>query len=196
MKSLTPKRLMIGLVAIAACVAPSGRARAANLVQNGDFETGNFHGWFTNPSHNDPSLAVVFPGRGNTAGAGFVNNQLTNDVGISQTLPTIKNATYLVSFWLEYQGSPSGIFDASWAFGPLLHLVNPAPFTWKRYTYFVTAPFTTADIDFEASKVAGGFTLDDVYVSRIVAPEPSSWVLAGIGGAGLVGYGRRRRRAA
>ena len=80
-------------------VAPCG---AAELVQNGGFETGNFSSWTVTPASVGSLIAVntVDPHTGSYAAAfGAVSTQ---DDTIAQTLATVAGQSYSISFWLAH----------------------------------------------------------------------------------------------
>ena len=167
---------------------------AANLVDNGDFETGDFTGW--NVTYNYPPGPTPFvekPGHSGDYAAWFAATG-TSDDKISQTIATVSDQKYLFSFWLEhYEGTVEGSneFYVSWNGTSLLDLVNAPYFDWRYYTYLVTATGSTSTIEFSGLEVPAWYVLDDVNVSQV--PLPATLLLLGSGLLGLAGLRRFRK---
>src|SRR5262245_60901110 len=103
------------LLGIVALLAGSAVPASANLIVNGDFETGDFTGWtqsanatFTfvdGPPHSGPHAAWLGPVNTN----GF----------LSQTLVTVPGHLYDIEFWLQLDSNGIGpvtpnFFSFSW----------------------------------------------------------------------------------
>ena len=92
---------LFAVLLVSFVVAPCG---AAELVQNGGFETGNFNVWTVTPASSGSLLAVNgslrYPHTGTYAASfGAVGTQ---DDSISQTLATVAGQSYTFSFWLAH----------------------------------------------------------------------------------------------
>jgi len=97
LKSLATFVLSIGLLLIA-----TARPTSANLIVNGDFETGDFTGWTTTPAASGGNFGVTTlpPSPDGTLGAFFSATGSDFD-SISQTFATTPGAFYDVSFFYQ-----------------------------------------------------------------------------------------------
>lgn len=145
---------------------------------------------------------------------GSGNSSPTN--GVSQLVATLAGQGYELSFFVgraddtgrtpkRFYTSPSSVGLVITGSGTLLaHTtftnanVTPKAVNWELFTVSFTADSSSTTIAFlndTPAVDAGGNNyagLDDVSLRAI--PEPSSLVCLGLGGAGLIGYGLRRRR--
>ncbi|HXR06513.1 MAG TPA: choice-of-anchor tandem repeat GloVer-containing protein [Candidatus Acidoferrum sp.] len=152
-------------------IGPSIRA-LLTLVQNGGFETGDFTGWALS---GDTSYTIVDDGSqpGITPYSGNYEAALgtTSALGyLTQRLPTLAGASYLLSFWLI---SPDGMtpneFMVSWDGNTLFDQTNLAAFGWTNFQFVVTATGGSADLRFGFRDDPSYLGLDDVSV----ASQPS-----------------------
>jgi hypothetical protein len=192
---------------ISACFAITalwiGQARA-NLVANGDFETGNLNGWTVSPGTADIGIDSTFPNNGNFD-AFFGNPPGT----LSQSLITVPGTDYVLSF---------AVFDEFSAFSDTFTV------TFGGFSQTITGDqanpsyFTVGPVDVPGSDITAGNTnlsftglvdplllipprlwhLDDVSVTpaAIGVPEPSALVLLVSALIGLMAFalpGWRRR---
>jgi hypothetical protein len=184
-------------LAIGVLLVATARFASANLVTNGDFETGNFTGWTVTPAPSGSDIFVANgPGPDTTLGAFFGATGNDFDV-ISQTFATTPGATYTLSFF--YQVTNIGMpipahngFDVLWngvSIGGGLFPqfdVNPG---WGTFTFNLMATGPSTTLAFEGRNAPSFDFLDDVSVT---IPEPSTLallVLAGVG-AGAIRYWR------
>jgi hypothetical protein len=167
--------LPIGILLIA-----TARPTSANLIVNGDFETGTFAGWTTTPAATGSDFGVgVLPPPHDTFGAFFSANSSDFD-SISQTFVTTPGASYDLSFFYQVvePGSPPDnglrvLFDGVVIFENLNAISGFGTFSFSNLQ--ATGSLTT--LEFQGRNVQGSDYLDDVSVTP--APTPS-----GVGGIG------------
>ncbi len=183
-----------------------------NLIQNCGFEAGTTTSTIGGSSD---TLAPVdwtvnaafdqFNGfnqvQGSTANSGNFSLKIGNDVGspapaISETLTTLKGATYAGTFYLAYGGSGGGntagaFFDAEVNGSIVKALDGTAPLAFTKETFsFVGTGSDT--VTFTGNTNPSEWFIDDISVVTSAVPEPSlAWLM--LIGAGALGFGMRRR---
>lgn len=198
-------------IALTVLAITAGTATAGiNVVNNGDFETGDYTGWETLPSGNSFfGMDTATPYAGNFS-ANFDNQASGSAALIKQSGmgAGLINAgdEITISFWAKDLNGPGGvnfceffsINDAGGVTGG--GILGGAPlFAGADWTFFsfttnaaadvsggVTIQFTASTGAFDGS--TSEFFLDDVMVT--VVPAPTSVALLGLGG--LVATRRRR----
>ncbi len=175
--------LAIGVLLIA-----TARPSFANLIVNGDFETGTFAGWTTTPAPFGSNFGVgAVPPAHDTLGAFFGATGADFD-SISQTFVTMPGAFYDLSFFYEVvePGSPPNngfrvLFNNVVVFENLNAISGFGTFTFNH----LQATGSTTTVEFQGRNVLGFDYLDDVSVtaSAIVCPlgqgywknHPDAW---------------------
>jgi hypothetical protein len=187
---------MVGLYILAFGLLTPRPASATSIVVNGDFETGTFAGWTTQPEQVGVSVFGVSASHVHAGlyAAFFAGEAAGFDEGdtIFQTLPTTAGQTYLVDLWLEMDIAPPFCpvvstanncdaegFRAYWNGVPILTLASLSQFNYREYTFLLTATGPSSTIRFTASNTPGFWRLDDVSVTA--TPEPTSLLLLGSG---------------
>lgn len=165
-------------------------AHAANLLTNGDFETGDLTGW-TLTGESDATGIDPFAAHGGTYGAYFGP---TDPGGIEQQIATVAGQTYKVDFWLELDDSAQpNSFTWSWngvAQSP--SFVNVNGFDYVELSTLVKATGAATTVGFTFTNPQSFWLLDDVSVAAAV-PEPTSALLMALGLAVFAGVAVRRR---
>ena len=162
----------------------AGSAGAAvNLVNNGNFETGDFSGWTqwgdtgfsgVNDPYFDPGVAFFGP----VNGFG----------GIYQDIATVVGEQYTFSFDLSMlDGTPNSFF-ANFGGLEVMSYTNSGGFGWTHYSFDVIASDATSQIKFGFYDYPAFTFLDNVSVTATPAPG----ALALLGAVGVVGARRRR----
>jgi hypothetical protein len=157
--------LAIGVLLIATAPRTS-----ANLIVNGDFETGTFAGWTTTPAATGSDFGVgPVPPAHDTLGAFFRANGPDFD-SISQTFVTTPGAFYDLSFFYEIvePGSPPdngfrAIFNNVVVYENLNAISGFGPFTFTHLQ--ATGSTTTVEFQGRSAHVMGSDYLDDVSVT-------------------------------
>ena len=104
------KNVFVGIFAVCACLLTARQARAASILVNGDFETGDLSGWVlrlaceschgvfvSSRTPYEGNYEVVF--QGPSIGAGFQDQ-------LSQSVSTQPGESYLLDFWMMQDSPP------------------------------------------------------------------------------------------
>lgn len=173
--------LAIGVLLIA-----TARPSFANLIVNGDFETGTFAGWTTTPAPVGSNFGVgPVPPAHDTLGA-FFGATGTDFDSISQTFATTPAAFYDLSFFYQVvePGSPPNngfrvLFNNVLVFENLNAISGFGTFTFTH----LQATGSTTTVEFQGRNVLGFDYLDDVSVTASPCPltqgywknHPNAW---------------------
>ncbi len=207
----TISRALIAGAAALCLVTPA----SANLVTNGDFETGTLSGWTLgspvghgNWGNYTAALATTAPAPlpGSTS---YAVTGCGSYCSLSQALATTAGQTYTLSF--EYNSgsfnSHVGRTDLQVFWGtnlltPVFDFNGPTPDPdksgnpdWALYSVTLFANSASTELTFKGESAVGMMGLDNINVSAV--PEPSTWVMlvGGFLGLGFLAY-RRRPHAA
>ena len=185
-------RILLAVTAVAALsVAYPAKA---NLITNGDFETGNFAGWAT-LVQSDGNLSVTHgPGPNTTFGATFASTGSFPDF-IIQTFATTPGTFYTLTFFYQVvsTGTANNEFDVFWnniSVGSPFPNLN-ANSGFGTFTFHEKATGTSTDLAFGGRNAAGFDFLDNVSVTKAV-PD-GGWTVSLLGCA-LLGLATLRRK--
>src|SRR6266496_1425297 len=162
--------LAIGLLLVA-----TAQPTSANLIVNGDFETGTFAGWTTKPEPIGSNFGVgPVPPAHDTLGAFFGATGADFD-SISQTFVTTPGAFYDLSFFYQVvePGSPPDngfrvLFNGVLVFENLDAISGFGTFSFNH----LQATGSTTTVEFQGRNVLGFDYLDDVTVTGSAGCDP------------------------
>jgi PEP-CTERM motif. len=189
------------LLTVIILLVGSGRlATAANLITNGDFETGNFAGWTVTPAATGSNLLVAPNPFGPDFTQGAFFGATLNDLdAISQTFATTPGVFYDLTFFYQVLGNNLGVppdneFNVLWngvsvdtSLFPQSD-VNPG---FGTFDFMLQATGTMTTLEFEGRNAPSFDFLDNVSVTAAGVPEPSSYIGALFGLVGLCWFQRR-----
>src|SRR5215472_5268737 len=185
--SILARSFAIGVLLVA-----TTRFASANLITNGDFETGDFTGWTVTQAPPPDSLIFVSNGLGpDTTFGAFFGAFGTDFDSISQTFATIPGASYTLSFFYQVNNTESpanNYFNVLWngvSIGGGLFPqsdVNPG---YGTFTFTERATSTSTTLEFDGRNLPSYDFLDNVSVQQ-VPDAGNSALLLGLAMAGLV----------
>lgn len=179
----------VALASVAVLALAVGSAKA-ELIINGDFETGDFTGWTTsgNMSFTDVTDDPTYV----ESGTYGVQLGAVETLGfLSQSIPTNPGDSYTLEFDLRNDGGTPNQMQVTIGGDLQFFLLNTAAFSWTHYSLaFTGSPASDmTDIEFGFRQDPAWFGLDNVSVPSTV-PEPTSLALIGVT-AGLLTARRR-----
>jgi Carbohydrate binding domain/PEP-CTERM motif len=198
-KEITMMRVRsLAVLTFVTVLAVSSQA-SADLVVNGDFETGDFTGWSLSGNTGTTSVNNL-PFNVHSGNFGAELGPIGSDGFLmQQNIGTTVGDVYQVSFWLHSDGEIPNDFSA--IFGGVTGFSEtdiPAA-DYTNYTFNVTAISATSGLTLSFRDDPGFLGLDDVSVidlSTVPTPEPSTLAIGGVSGLLALAYGLRRKRAA
>ena len=200
MKTLILAAIRCSLTFTAVAAVSFAYPAKANLITNGDFETGNFTGWTVTPAPSGSNIFVDHgPGPDTTFGA-FFGATGANFDSISQSFATTRGAFYALIFFYQVTdlGTPipaNNAFDVLWngvsVGGGLFPQTNVNPgFSRIIFTLQATSALTT--VQFNGRNAPSFDFLDDVSVTFSGVPDGGSTV--SLLGCALLGLAALRQK--
>lgn len=185
------------VMTLASIVAPS--KAAANYLNNGSFETGDFTGW-TSGGNFEFTQVVTGPFYVYSAaedGNFYVTGgPVGADATLSQTFSDTVGQTLNVSGWVNANGDdPSDLvfyFDGT----ALFSATDPVTDGWTDLSFLVTATGSdTFAVGFRDDPAY--IALDNFSVESTATPLPSAWtmMLIGLAGLGFIGFRGTKNRS-
>jgi len=170
---------------------------SANLVVNGDFETGDFTGWAYSGNGVFDGVDTQMP-QGGIFAAFFGTPD--GGSGISQSIATAIGAMYQIDFWIATESDVTGLaipnhFEFDWDGAQQFSLVDASGgLGYTHYSFTLTATTASTALAFNFGSDPAFWDFDTVSVTEATtrAPEPGSLALLALGGA-LAAFARRRR---
>jgi hypothetical protein len=183
------------LLASLTLLLAAASASAANIVANGDFETGDLSNWTPSTASPTQLVDVDWNILSATPHTGYVYFDGTNTgLGtLSQSLSTIAGARYTVEFDLQRIAQDPGALENQakvWFGGTLLMDQSNVNEDWHHYTFTdVGASAASTVLQFGLHSYYDYTELDNVSVIMTAVPEPSAALMLA---AGLILIVRRR----
>jgi hypothetical protein len=164
-----------------------------NLVQNGNFATGNLTDWHTSGGGSvvESSFDGYLPPPGDSFFLAF--GAVHGDSSLQQTINTVAGKYYQFSFLVAGNGTGISDLNAYWNGTRVVAIPNPIPnqpYTEYRVTEQATGP--TTKINFGLRNDPNFDALDNI---RVTVPDSgSSLSLMATALTGLFGFGHKLRR--
>lgn len=183
---------------LTACLAGSvSQAKAQNLIQNGNFATGNFTGWSTSGI----AFAVTASSYGvNPPNVGDQIAQADGNDTLSQTFATTIGVSYELAFESANSRGPNnqggvyiqGLINGSTIFTDSTDLSNTSWLT-SSYNFTATTTSTTLQLNLHFFNANGDGLVTDISVTPVATPEPSPLALGALGLGSLMAVRRQKR---
>lgn len=189
----TTRKIILVAALLGLMAGAAAQAKAAGLVVNGDFETGNLTGWTLT---GDSLFTEVMQFAAHDGSWGLASGAVGTPADLTQDLATMAGQSYTFSFWLRaFDGAPNS-FEADWDGSSLVQLTDSPAFDWTHYSFTAMATSSSTTIQFLFRHVPSEWDLDTVSVipARVAVPEPSSFLLGCLSGLMGLGYAWRRRK--
>jgi hypothetical protein len=187
---------VVALIAVLLVGAPT--AFATNLLSNGSFESGDFSFWTTGGNFEFTQVVsgAYYVYTGAQDGQFYATmGPLGSDGTLSQTFSDTSGGHYIFSFWMASVGDDPSDFSAYWNSTQVYSATDPN--TGGAWTLFSFDEVGTGSdtISFAFRDDPAYIALDNVSVSPLTTPEPSSLLLLGSGLLTVGGVIRRKFQA-
>jgi hypothetical protein len=186
--------LAIGVLLVAAA-----RVVSANLIKNGDFETGDLTGWTVTGASSAGDIGVAKGLGPDTTFGAFFSAPGPQSSDISQSFTTTPGASYTLTFFYQVNNTSvpaNNFFNVLWngvsIGGGLFPQSNVNPGSIMP-TFHLTATGTSTTLEFDGFNAPASDFLDNVSVTAAAAPDSGSTIgLLALALAGLFGTSRLR----
>lgn len=185
---------MAAMLAVVAWLDGPSEARA-DLIVNGDFETGDFTGWTLAGDTSDPTTFGVDESNPHSPTHNAYFGPFGDSLTLSQSFATTPGGSYVFDYWLQSEDggpSPQNLFSVSFGGTTLETLIDVPAFSYRNESFTVTATSALTTVTFSFRNDSAYFDLDDVRVRSV--PEPGGFVCLAIGAVLACGYRLRRSR--
>jgi hypothetical protein len=146
-------------------IGDNNSSGSINLVSNGGFETGDFTGWTQGGNTGFTSVSGSSVHSGSfAADLGPVGSDGT----LSQNIVTTPGQQYVLSFWLESDGSTPNDFSASVGGTTVFSVTDDPAHGYVQHSFTFTATGASTQIQFAFRNDNGFLNLDDVSVAGVV----------------------------
>jgi hypothetical protein len=140
---------------------------SANLVINGDFETGDFTGWMLSgnvaPLSYGPQTFITSNAESGQYAAGL--GSVGSDGTLSQNIQTTAGQNYTLDFWLANAIGGPDDFTVKWNGQTLLALNNASAQGYTEYTFNVVGTAGTSNLEFDFRQDPASWSLDNISVT-------------------------------
>jgi hypothetical protein len=194
-RSSLKKHAFYGILAMVSLLALGMTQSArANLVTNGDFETGDFTGWTQSGNTGFTGVSGTFAGVPPHGGA---NQAFFGPVGshgfITQDVATTAGGSYVIEFSLHNFGGTPSYFSVNWDGASIYSVTDSVGFDYATFSVIVFASSALTALQFEFQQDPSYFLLDDISVNRAGSVPDAGSTLPLLGFA-LAGLGILRRK--
>lgn len=188
-KALNNMLLALSFVLVLVLASPKA-AKAANLVQNPGFETGDLTDWYVTGDGANMHVGMDDPHSGTYA---FDGSPTGAEGYVNQDFSGLGNNQYNLQFYIDQRNTNGNIFQVLWDGQVVYQLNNYANTGYQLVQINGLQAFGgtgTLSFGFIGSDSAS-WSLDDADLEQANTPEPGSLVLFG---SGIVGVGELVRR--
>jgi hypothetical protein len=173
---------------------------SANLVTNGDFETGDFTGWSQFDNTGFTGVTGNFGGVNPVSGSfqAFFG-PVGSTGGILQNLTTVAGQAYTIDLWVHNFGGDGTHFGVTWEGNdlgtPTFPLINVGGFEYTHFSFTAVATDASSQLAIVTQQNPSYWLVDDVSVNAArtnnVPDSASTFGMIGLAMLGLVAVRRR-----
>jgi hypothetical protein len=166
-------------------------AKAANLVQNPGFETGNLTNWYIT---GDPANMHVGSDDPHSGTYAFDGSPTGAEGYVNQDFSGLGNNQYDLQFYIDQRNTNGNYFEVQWDGKTIYQLLNSGQTGYQLVQLNglqASGGTDTLTFGFIGSGQTS-WSLDDVDLEQAGTPEPGTLMLLGTGVVSLSGVMRRR----